>query len=77
MKMYCYIFDLKDDLVFIVEYECYYEVVWLEIFDSIIGSGIWYMIIYCWFNCLCMIMEIEDDFDLVKKVCFDVANFKV
>jgi len=77
MQKYCLTVDLKDDVVFIAEYERHHTSIWPEIHESITGAGIINMEIYRHDNRLFMIMETDDTFSFEKKAAMDAANPKV
>jgi L-rhamnose mutarotase len=76
MKRYCLALDLKDDPTLIAEYEKYHEKIWPEIERSLKSGGIREMEIYRVSNRLFMIMEVDDDFSLEKKINADKNNPK-
>ena len=69
--------DLKDNPELIQQYKEHHQAVWPEIIDSIRGSGIRDMEIYCLGDRLYMIMETEDDFSFERKALLDADNQKV
>ena len=77
MKKYCLTLSLKNDPQLIREYEQHHESVWPEIIRSIKDSGIQRMEIYRYQTRLCMIMEVNDDFNFEKKNDADNGNAKV
>jgi L-rhamnose mutarotase len=77
MKRYCLALDLKNDAAQIAEYKKYHENVWPEITNSLTGSGILSMEIYCTGNRLFMIMETNDEFSFERKAALDAINTKV
>lgn len=77
MKRYCLTLDLKNDPELIREYEKYHAEVWPEVISSIKDSGILNMQIYRYETRLCMIMEVNDDFNFEKKALADANNEKV
>jgi L-rhamnose mutarotase len=77
MKRYCLALDLVDDAALIAEYEAYHENVWPEIKNSITNAGIIQMEIYRFANRLFMIMDVNDEFNFVKKAEADAADPKV
>lgn len=77
MKKYCLTLDLKPDPVLIAEYKVYHQAIWPEIIESIKGSGIISMEIYCHEARLFMIMETKDSFSFYAKSVMDAANPKV
>lgn len=77
MKRYCLALDLKDDPVFIAEYESYHKNVWPEIIQSIKESGIEVLEIYRTGSRMFMIIEAGDNFSFEKKAAADAANPKV
>lgn len=77
MKRYVLALDLVDNEILIREYEEYHRAVWPEITKSILDAGIQNMEIYRFGNRLCMIMEVNDDFEFSKKAEMDNSNLKV
>lgn len=77
MNRYCLTLDLKDDPQLIAEYEAYHQLIWPEIYKSIIDSGITHMEIYRLGVRLFMIMETDDSFSFEKKNAMDADNSKV
>lgn len=77
MKKYCFALDLVDDSKLIEEYIAYHDRVWPEIVESITGSGVENLEIYCVANRLFLIMEVNSEFSLEKKQSMDENNPKV
>ncbi|MDB2462814.1 L-rhamnose mutarotase [Algibacter sp.] len=77
MKKYCFALDLVNDPELIEEYIAYHDRVWPEIIESILGSGIENLEIYCVANRLFLIMEVNNEFSLEKKQSMDENNPKV
>ena len=77
MKRYCLALDLVNDDKLIGEYETYHKNVWPEIKKSINDAGIVEMEIYRFTNRLFMIMDVNDEFDFIKKGEADAADPKV
>ncbi len=71
--------DLKDDPALIEKYKEYHAPgnAWPEITKSIKDAGIVDMQIYLTGNRLCMMMEVDDSFDPIKKAQMDAGNPKV
>lgn len=77
MKRYCLALDLVNDPALIAEYEDWHRKVWLEIIDSIHGSGIEKMEIYRIENRLFMIIDAADHFSFERKSAMDASNPEV
>ena len=77
MKRYCLTLDLKDDPKLIAEYKRYHERIWPEITRSIKDAGIEDMEIYLLGTRMFLIMEVNEDFSLEKKIRADRENPKV
>lgn len=79
MKRYALALDLVNDPNLIAEYEHWHkkENGWLEIKESIKGSGILQMEIFRTGNRLFMLIDTEDDFSFEKKAVLDAENPKV
>jgi len=78
-KKYCYSCDLKDDPKLISKYKKYHneENIWPEITTSIKEAGVVSMEIYLTGNRLFMIMEVNSDFNAIRKNNMDANNLKV
>jgi len=76
-RRYGFTLDLKDDPALIAEYKRYHQKIWPEITESIKGAGIEDMEIYLLGTRMFMIMEVNDDFSLEKKIRADRENPKV
>ena len=78
-RQYCLTLNLFDDEELISEYERYHQSgnVWPEVLDSIRDSGILSMNIYRLGTCLCMVMEVDEQFCFEAKVESDKHNPKV
>ncbi|WP_074493179.1 L-rhamnose mutarotase [Mucilaginibacter polytrichastri] len=79
MDRYCLALDLKNDPTLIAEYEHWHKAEngWPEIRQSILDANVTDMQIYRTGNRLFMIMEVGEQFDLLKKAKMDAENPKV
>lgn len=77
MKKYCLALDLKDDPGLIDQYKNWHKQVWPEIIESIRGSGVQALDIFCTGNRLFMILEADDTFSFEEKALADAANPRV
>jgi L-rhamnose mutarotase len=79
INRHCYSCDLKDNPDLIAAYKEHHQPsnVWPEITESIKSSGIVNMQIYLTGNRLFMIIDVNDDFDPIKKAEKDAADPKV
>ncbi|MCU7547969.1 L-rhamnose mutarotase [Chitinophagaceae bacterium LB-8] len=77
MKKHCLALDLNEDPALIAEYEAWHQMVWPEVKESIIDSGILNMEIFRTGNRLFMIMETDESFSFERKSVMDEANEKV
>lgn len=76
-KRYCLTLDLKDDPELIAEYERHHQKLRPEIEQSIREAGITSMEIFRLGTRMCMMMEVDETFDFVRKAAMDAANPKV
>jgi L-rhamnose mutarotase len=76
-RRYGFTLDLKNDPALIAEYKRYHEKIWPEITASIKATGIEDLEIYLLGTRMFMIMEVNEDFSLEKKIRADRENPKV
>jgi len=76
-RRYGFTLDLKNDPALIAEYKRYHEKIWPEITASMKDAGIEDMEIYLLGTRMFMIMEVNEDFSLEKKIRADRENSKV
>jgi len=76
-RRYGFTLDLKNDPALIAAYKRYHEKIWPEITASMKDAGIEDMEIYLLGTRMFMIMEVNEDFSLEKKIRADRENPKV
>jgi L-rhamnose mutarotase len=77
MKRYCLTLDLANDPDLIAEYKRHHQNVWPEIIENIRESGIQDLEIYLLGTRLCMILEVDDQFNFDRKAEADRNDPKV
>jgi L-rhamnose mutarotase len=77
MKRYCLTLDLANDPDLIAEYKRHHQNVWPEIIENIRESGIQDLEIYLLGTRLCMILEVDDQFNFDRKAVADRNDPKV